>query len=376
MTEHEGGPLPAGILAAVAVFLAAAAAGCSPEADEPGIVRLEPVASSEAPLSENTDVALVTETVACVVDSYNIQIQCGDRSGLVVGAFGREGAGPGEFREPAVVERGPGETVAVVDVELARLTLFEFSGAYVSDTSIPAAFTGHKLSGGRLFGVDFLTFYESGRTGGPIDAGIAEVDVVSGEVVWKRSGIGNMVETECGAVGTGWPRPGGGYVFWACDRELIFLDHRDALTAAVVVSPTYFEELPSERDVDAYRDSFVSLSRTMPLSKATVESYVARFRERPKRWLLVGGESSGSPFGFDNQDRLWVATTRDRDAFSYFDVWIGADYAGTVSIRERLLGFDLLGSTLVALVERRPGPDGIALRAIDWYQIDGLQLGS
>ena len=57
-------------------------------------------------------------------------------------------------------------------------------------------------------------------------------------------------------------------------------------------------------------------------------------------------------------------------------MWIGADYAGTVSIRERLLGFDLLGSTLVALVERRPGPDGIALRAIDWYQIDGLQLGS
>ena len=87
------------------------------------------------------------------------------------------------------------------------------------------------------------------------------------------------------------------------------------------------------------------------------------------------GESSGSPFGFDNQDRLWVATTRDRDTFSYFDVWIGTGYVGTVRIRERLLGFDLLGSTLVALVERRPGPDGIASRAIDWYRIDGLQLG-
>ena len=47
-----------------------------------------------------------------------------------VGAFGSEGAGPGEFRDPAVVERGPDETVAVVDVELARLTLFEPSGAY------------------------------------------------------------------------------------------------------------------------------------------------------------------------------------------------------------------------------------------------------
>ena len=35
------------------------------------------------------------------------------------------------------------------------------------------------------------------------------------------------------------------------------------------------------------------------------------------------------------------------------------------------MGFDLLGSTLAALVERAPGPDGIARREIDWYRIDG-----
>lgn len=368
-------PTPWGMrVAAVAVLLAAAAAACFPEADRLGVVRLEPIASSEAPLSENSDVALVTETVACVVDSYASRIRCADRQGSVVGVFGREGAGPGEFRDPAVVERGPGETVAVVDVELARLTLFEPSGAYISDTTIPAAFTGHKLSGGRLFGVDFLTFHQSGGTGGPMNAGIAEVDVGSGEVVWKRSGIGNMAETECGTVGMGWPRPGGGYVFWACHRELVFLGHRDALTAKVVASPTYFEELPSERDVDAYRGSFASLGRTMSIPTTTVESYVARFRERPKRWLLVGGASSGSPFGFDNQGRLWVATTRDRNAFSYFDIWIGAEYAGTVRILDRLMGFDLMGSILAALVERAPGPDGVANREIDWYRIDGLRF--
>ena len=361
-------------IGALATFLAAAAAACVSDADAPGLARPEFIASHEAPLSENTDVVLVTESVACVVDSYNFQIRCSDRRGSVVGAFGREGEGPGEFRSPEFVERGPDETVAVVDVELARLTLFEPSGAYISDMRIPSGFTGHKLSDGRLFGADYLTFYESNRTGGLVNAGIAEVDVASGEVVWKRSGIGNMVETECGAVGMGWPSSGGGYVFWACDRELVFLDHRDALTARVVASPAYFEERPSERDVDAYRNSLVGLGRTMAMPKATVESYVARFRERPKRWLLVGG-SSVSPFGFDNQDRLWVATTRDRDAFSYFDVWVGTDYAGTVRIRDRLLGFDLLGSTLVALVERSPGPDGIASRAMDWYRIDGLQLG-
>ena len=39
------------------------------------------------------------------------------------------------------------------------------------------------------------------------------------------------------------------------------------------------------------------------------------------------------------------------------------------------MGYDLLGSTLVALVERPPGRDGIAKRAIDWYDIAGLEWG-
>ena len=49
--------------------------------------------------------------------------------------------------------------------------------------------------------------------------------------------------------------------------------------------------------------------------------------------------------------------------------------AATVRIRDRLMGYELMGSTLVALVERRPGPDGIAQRAIDWYDIGALEIG-
>ena len=44
-------------------------------------------------------------------------------------------------------------------------------------------------------------------------------------------------------------------------------------------------------------------------------------------------------------------------------------------IRDRLMGYDLMGSTLVALVERKPGPDGIAQRATDWYDIGALEIG-
>ena len=57
------------------------------------------------------------------------------------------------------------------------------------------------------------------------------------------------------------------------------------------------------------------------------------------------------------------------------DVYESAEYVGSVRVRDRLRAFDLLGSTLVVLVERQAGPDdadGIADRALDWYDIGGL----
>ena len=61
--------------------------------------------------------------------------------------------------------------------------------------------------------------------------------------------------------------------------------------------------------------------------------------------------------------------------YSYFDIWVGTEYAGTVRIRDRLMGYDVLDSTLVALVERKPDADGIAQRALDWYDIGGVPFG-
>ena len=39
------------------------------------------------------------------------------------------------------------------------------------------------------------------------------------------------------------------------------------------------------------------------------------------------------------------------------------------------MGYDVLDSTLVALVERNPDADGIAQRAIDWYDIGRMPFG-
>ncbi len=148
---------------------------------------------------------------------------------------------------------------------------------------------------------------------------LMEVDANTGQVLWTR-GVENLVAA-CPLLRPGPPRPQGGWVLmglWECEGKLVFLDHHDSQDAAVFDSPTYVAELPNERD---------------------------------------------------------VATNLDRDDFSYFDIWVDTDHTATVRIRDRLMGYDLMGSTLVALVERKPGPDGIAQRAIDWYDIGGLEVG-
>ena len=77
---------------------------------------------------------------------------------------------------------------------------------------------------------------------------------------------------------------------------------------------------------------------------------------------------------YDDRGRLWVATERDRAHFSYFDIYVGIEYVGSVRVRDRLLGYDLYGSTLVTIVEREPDADGIGWHAADWYDIAGLTL--
>ena len=60
---------------------------------------------------------------------------------------------------------------------------------------------------------------------------------------------------------------------------------------------------------------------------------------------------------------------------SEVDLYDGTDYMGTVRIRDGLQGLDILGSIMVALVDRLPGPRdtiGIPERGLYWYDISGV----
>ena len=105
-----------------AVLATTATAVCTEDAADDLVIQLRPFATTRTPLSESGGVALVSAQVACTIDSFESRIHCTDSRRRTVGAFGREGEGPGEFRGPLWLLRGPDGLVAAFDLGLARLT--------------------------------------------------------------------------------------------------------------------------------------------------------------------------------------------------------------------------------------------------------------
>lgn len=351
---------------AVAALVALAATACQSEPAHVAIpepLALLPAASSPAPLSVSKSIALGDEETACVVDSFEFRVVCSRREGEEVVAFGQEGDGPGEFRRLSLVARVSPGRLGVVDARLNRLTIFDATGDRVSEVAFPPMYYPDGIRQTTLFGSEVdLAAYSPGDS--ILTRIYSELDINSGEVTWTRGDMNGIADTECGELVEGVPRPAEGYVFRACRRELVFLDANDADAATVVTSPAYRDELPSERDVEDFSDGLRRLGGTTAMPRSAASPYIETFREEPKRWFNVP-----RALIFDSRDRLWVATTLDRDTFSYFEIWIGTEYAGSVRVRDRAMGFDLFQNTLAVLVERQPGPDGIAARGIDWYDI-------
>ena len=324
---------------------------------------LAPVATSRAPLSLNESIALASETVACVIDSYEIRVHCAGRDDVPAGVFGRRGEGPGEFEDPFSIVRGFEETVGVIDIESQRLSVFTPAGQLVAEVRLPGFFL----------------------PAAPIDASVAgnvmdvarmqwrqvELDVTSSNVLWERVYPTDLrEEAGCESLSfrgllRGVASPGGRMTFATCHGHLIHYSSKDDDAGVLVLAPTYTIELPNERDIryaEELRRNAAARGGFVPPPPS---------RERPKGYARH--------LWFDGHDRLWVLTNRDRDEWSYLDVYdTEGEYAGTVRIRDRAEGFDVLGSTLAALVERRADPDdadGIPDRAIDWYDISGVDLG-
>ena len=150
--------------------------------------------------------------------------------------------------------------------------------------------------------------------------------------------------------------PEGRWAFCTCASTLVLWDNEDVTTFD---DPTYVPELPSAAEIERYRARRL-FGATPP------EAQVLQFAETPKPGMIPGRSLI-----YDDWGRLWVATQRDRTAFSYFSIFSDTTYVGSVQVRDRVEGYDLLGNTLVVLVERLPeDPAGLPGRGVDWYRFE------
>ena len=320
-------------------------------------------------------IALATEATACVVNDYETRVHCIHRDGGRTDVFGRQGGGPGEFAtRPRLVTRGPDGTVAVIGYHW--MALFEPSGKFVAEVPVPRSISLSTSADSVLMGYQ----RESDRSSRSVHVRHVEIDVGTGEILWEGyypTAIAAEADCPPPVYSTGRTRrslgnarrfPSGGIVFASlCRGQLLFLAHRDDESGIVIQPPLYTLEYPTDADMERYLEACESpASRVLGLP-CDVEQY----RRRPKYY--------GIHYWVDDQDRLWVLTDRDREEYSYLDVYAGPEFSGSVRVRDRGVGFDVLGSTLAVLVERPVGPDdadGIPDRGIDWYDIEALEFGT
>ncbi|MDE0073943.1 MAG: hypothetical protein OXR82_10100 [Gammaproteobacteria bacterium] len=338
------------------------------------VAELTPVASARAPLSLGGDIALPTEGTVCVIESYDNRVHCIARDGGRTAVFGRRGQGPGEFpSEPSSIVRGPDGTIGVVAIVRRHMLVFEPSGDWIFDVRLPSRLQPSGPFDSVLPSEDF------NWTGETWENRHLDVDVQTGDIVWERIFPNDM------AAGTGCRMPevaegfaypeglegavrlsSGGMYFRLCDGQMFYLADRDDDFGTVMRSSLYTIEYPSESDIERYLENCGPPSSLVVRGPCRLEEY----RSTPKRY--------SEHHWVDDQDRLWVLTNRDREEFSHFDVFVGTEFAGSVRVRHRAVGFDVLGSTLAVLVDRPVGPgdaDGYPDRGIDWYDIGGLSFG-
>ena len=289
-------------------------------------------------------------------------MQCHTRSGNLIGALGREGEGPGEFRFPRAVVRAADQSVAVLDPLASRATIFKATGEIVSQVSLPGVFQPLTPIGETALGTYEPEFLSSDKVV------LAEIEVPGGRTLSERDLIGPPgmgLPAHCG-LQWGAMSEEGVAVFGACKHLLLFYSADVGGRTRVVQAPTYVAELPSHRDIEDFRDGAGFLYRDGTVPPAAVR----QFAETPKADRIVDRAMT-----YDAHGRLWVGTARDRDRHSYFDLYVDTVLAGSVQVRDRLMGFDILNNVLVTLVDRpldEADAHGVPDRGVDWYDLAQL----
>ena len=335
-----------------------------------------PFAEHAVRLSERDGVALVGKATACVVDSYESAVVCHDLRGTEVAVLGVEGEGPGEFPKggPQVVFRMAGGRVGAWSSSRRLLSLFRTDGFHIVDFKLtaPGVFAGGPVAfRAETEGGDRFWLTAVGPTG-EVSFSTIEFDLATQRIVREHvpsETLSNGSDDPCESrVRPGAIRADGALHYFVCRDVIVHFPDPKSDQAFSARMPTYREEYPGERDIASRR-------RAMRFLGPALAAHIDKYRSTPRLFPALGASARA----YDTDGRLWVGTrTTPAGDSSEVDLYDGADYMGTIRIRDALLGLDILDSIMVALVDRSAGPtgeDGIPDRGLDWYDISGLDFG-
>ena len=315
-------------------------------------IRVTAVATARGigPTSRN-GVALLHDSVACVIQAYETRVICGDVTWDQTYSVGRAGDGPGEFRRISQIRRAEGGALAVVDGRLRRVTFFQ-SGVLVLTVSTPALFrlldtpAATVLLGSSQLDLE-MDLTKPGAT-------IHRVMPLSPDLN-KSTQIAHESRLGAHAFPHGVRLNDGGYLFYAGDSILALYDAQGRFREEVVVT-NLGSGLPTDWDVEQY-------VRDMRTGFADVPSAedLADFKKRRLPALLPGIAMVRDTAGL-----VWIARREGGGTASFLEVRNDSAVVEVVELPGRMLAFDLLGTTLVVL--RDPDLPSAEL-ALDWYRV-------
>lgn len=318
--------------------------------------------SEPVPFTVTYVLSLVADDRVCMVVSYEKQVNCGGRAWDDVLRFGREGEGPGEYRAIVGLVPMPDDRLGVIDVTLERLTIVDPAGEV--ERTVPFEARPHLIrpASDSLFAVTTLGF-ESWMPDRQEARRRTRTDWVApgdGIVRTQTLVLPDTAATHTAPLFGGAWSPEHGFAFVRPPYEIVrFTPEGDYIG---LFTPSHYEpELPNRRDIEDRAAALRFVFGRTP-SSAELRGYAAD----PKHGTL-----GSMALTFTDDGLLWIAATRDRDRWSYIDVYSGGTrYVGSVRIRDRMLAFDVRNGTLAVLVERSAiGADGVRPYAIDWYDV-------
>lgn len=358
-------------MVAAGVVAATMNAGCGSEQPaQPALPVIHPeelLVVENAPESSRNHLLVLPGGTVCMPGEYLARISCyqPERSAWI--AFGQEGQGPGELKIPGplVTVEDSDSLVGIIDLGLRRMTILRFDGGYVR--SRPTPFPFFPLSGvsaGRITGFTPTPPGAHGST--DFEARVTVLELSAGDdqpVITLRArrpgGQGSAI-----GLGRGVALPDGIMIFHVHDHRFARFDASGRLLGEFeypreLQRPLY----PSKRDLEKYRSDLTRMG------SSPTEAQIRTRAATPSPPILPGLMSMQLGPGHT----ILVGAARDREGRSYIDVFYeDGRYAGALAIDGRLLAFNVLNDTLVALVERPYDGGDMPPRDLRWYRLTDL----